>query len=230
MASRRACRRASTDVSWQLEHSIEIDPNAGLARLVDAEQRAPALAARRWWRRRHPWPAGGSLAASAAVRGRSRSKLGLRAAHADTRRPATARASRGEIDAVSSSDDRQPAAPPRRRAGCQQLPGMLAIGLGARGARRRHQHRAAGGRGLGEADRLRDRRVEHRQLVAAGDVGDHRAGVVGAAVVQRRQHAAHPKARGWSAVERRRWCRAAGRPRGAKASRIAGESAPRRRR
>src|SRR6478736_9581569 len=63
------------------------------------------------------------------------------------------------------------------------------VAVGLRAARRagRRQDRAAHGGGLGEPDRLGDRRVEHRQVVALPHVGEHLAGVVAAAVVERRQ-------------------------------------------
>ena len=56
-------------------------------------------------------------------------------------------------------------------------------------------HRRARRAGLGEAHRARDRRGEHRQVVAVGDVEQHVAGVGGAGVVQRRQCAQQPQIR-----------------------------------
>src|SRR5689334_21253670 len=53
---------------------------------------------------------------------------------------------------------------------------------------RRPEDRPSGGRRLREPDRLRDRRLDDVELVGLRDVVEHGARVVGAPVVQRRQH------------------------------------------
>ena len=65
--------------------------------------------------------------------------------------------------------------------------GDLAVGLGALGAARGREDRPTDGGRLGEPHRLRDRRRQHRQLVALPDVGQHGLGVVAAPVEHRRQ-------------------------------------------
>ena len=70
-----------------------------------------------------------------------------------------------------------------------QLARMLAVGQCAGATAGGSQRRVTGGRGLSKPDRFGDGRFEHRHPVAAGDVGEHLAGMVGAPVVQRRQHA-----------------------------------------
>ena len=72
--------------------------------------------------------------------------------------------------------------------------GDLAVGVGALAAATRGEDRPAGGRGLGELDRLGDRRLDDLEVVGLADRLQHRAGVVGAAVVERRQHAPHLEA------------------------------------
>ena len=75
-----------------------------------------------------------------------------------------------------------------------QVHGHLAVGLRALAAAARRQDRPAGRRGLGELDRLGDRRLDDLEVVGLADRLQHRARVVGATVVERRQHAPHLEA------------------------------------
>src|SRR5680860_700360 len=55
------------------------------------------------------------------------------------------------------------------------------------------QDRSAGRGCLGETDRLRDRRLDHVELISLRDGFQHRSSMQSATVVQRRQHAPHPE-------------------------------------
>ena len=73
----------------------------------------------------------------------------------------------------------------------RQVGSHLAVGLGALAAAAGGEDRATRGGGLGELDGLRDGRLDDGEVVGLRDRLEHRAGVVGAAVVQRRQDPPH---------------------------------------
>src|SRR5690348_3420126 len=66
----------------------------------------------------------------------------------------------------------------------REVGGELPVGLCSLAAPAGGQDRPAGRGRLRELDRLGDRGLEDLELVGYGDVVEHRAGVVGAAVVQ----------------------------------------------
>src|SRR5439155_6385590 len=90
----------------------------------------------------------------------------------------------------------------RRRAGRESgrtggggVAGQGAVGVGAAGTAGGGQHRAAGRRGLGEADRAGDRRFQDGHAVFVAEGGQDFAAVRGAAVVLGRQGAPDAQAR-----------------------------------
>ena len=156
---------------------------------------------------------------SASATGRRRGRPG--------RRPAPPALRDGAAGRTRGLAGRQGRGPPTAGAAASatRRGGVLAVGLRALGAGRRRQHRPPGRGRLGETHGLgRPAARAPRSRVAHRHVGEHRPGVRGAAVEHGRQHAQHVAAPGWCSCGPRRPSPAAGRRRGARASRTAAGS------